>query len=202
MGRTAMDCGDVQCTPLVFLTFLQQQSCSSAELRIELDSLARELKLTQDINGNGLGLNIHQEGELQTDGHFCSSSSILLEGLEPQAALAWPDNPADEEALRGVATGLIEIADQLERSVMAQAAENLTKKLQKYSIGLWKHHLALEVEWVKKQGLGPVLDYLPQEKVIMALTLTLVKGVCEHAPLLLRNLFSTAVQFINPAVAR
>lgn len=88
--RTAMDCGDVQCTPLVFLTFLQQQSCSSAELRIELDSLARELKLTQDINGNGLGLNIHEEGELQTDGHFCSSSSILLEGLEPQAAPAWP----------------------------------------------------------------------------------------------------------------
>lgn len=66
----------------------------------------------------------------------------------------------------------------------------------------WKHHLALEVEWVKKQGLGPVLDYLPQEKVIMALTLTLVKGVCERAPLLLRNLFSAAVQFINPTVAR
>lgn len=85
---------------------------------------------------------------------------------------------------------------------MAQAAENLTKKLQKYSIGRWKHHLALEVEWVKKQGLGPVLDYLPQEKVIMALTLTLVKGVCERAPLLLRNLFSAAVQFINPTVAR
>ncbi|KAM9570875.1 BH3 interacting domain death agonist isoform 2-T4 [Salvelinus alpinus] len=135
-----MDCGDVQCTPLVFLTFLQQQSCSSAELRIELDSLARELKLTQDINGNGLGLNNHEEGELQTDGHFCSSSRILLEGLEPQAALAWPDNPADEEALRGVAAGLIEIADQLERSVMAQAAENLTKKLQKYSIGrIWQY---------------------------------------------------------------
>ncbi|KAJ8002884.1 hypothetical protein DPEC_G00163590 [Dallia pectoralis] len=185
--------GDYQ-TPLVFLTFLQQQSCNNAELKRELDSLSYELKRTQDINCPGLGTNFHEEGELQTDGHY-GSGRIYLGDLEPQVELELPVDPAEEAALRAVAAGLIEIADQLERSLVVQASENLTKKLMKFSVPMWRHHLALEVEWLKKQSLGSVLDHLPQERVILALTLTLVKGVCERAPGLLRSLFTTALQF-------
>uniref|UniRef100_A0A3Q3KU67 BH3-interacting domain death agonist n=1 Tax=Mastacembelus armatus TaxID=205130 RepID=A0A3Q3KU67_9TELE len=59
----------------------------------------------------------------------------------------------------------------------------------------WMNLLTGQVEWVMRQGVG--LDHLPQERVIVALTLTLVKGVCEYFPQLLRNLFYTALQFIR-----
>ncbi|XP_010881582.2 BH3 interacting domain death agonist [Esox lucius] len=190
-----MDFGDFRTsTPLIFLTFLQQHSSNNAELKRELNSLSHDLKRTQNIHFPGLGTNTHEEGELQTDGHY-GSSRILLEEFVPQVELPLPMSRADEVAVRAVAAGLIEIADQLERRVVAQASENLTKKLMKYSVQLWRHHLALEVEWLKKQALGSVLDQLPQERVILALTLTLVRGVCERAPVLLRNLFNTALQF-------
>ena len=51
-----------------------------------------------------------------------------------------------------------------------------------------------------RQGVG--LEHLPQERVFVALTLTLVRGVCEQAPRLLRNLFHTALQYISPTRAR
>lgn len=46
-----------------------------------------------------------------------------------------------------------------------------------------------------RQGVG--LRDLAQEKVVVALTLTLVKGVCEKAPQLLRNLFNVALQYVS-----
>ena len=64
----------------------------------------------------------------------------------------------------------------------------------------WKTHLTLEVQQIMRQG--TFLEHLPQERVIMALTLTLVKGVCEQAPQLLRSLFNAALQFISPARTR
>ena len=63
----------------------------------------------------------------------------------------------------------------------------------------WRNYLTLEVEWVVKRGLQLHLQQLPQERVIMALTLTLVQGVCSQTPRLLRNLFNTAVQYISGA---
>lgn len=50
-----------------------------------------------------------------------------------------------------------------------------------------------------RQGLS--LSDLPQERVILALSLTLVKGVCKQAPHLLRNLFNTAVQYISSSAS-
>lgn len=60
----------------------------------------------------------------------------------------------------------------------------------------WKAHLSSEVERVIMQGVG--LEHLPQEKVMIAIALTLVKRVCIQAPVLLRYLFQTAAQYINP----
>lgn len=63
----------------------------------------------------------------------------------------------------------------------------------------WEDHLSLEVDRVMRQGVS--LKDLAQEQVMVALTLTLVKGVCEQAPRLLRNLFNTALQYISHARA-
>uniref|UniRef100_A0A3Q2XK57 BH3-interacting domain death agonist n=1 Tax=Hippocampus comes TaxID=109280 RepID=A0A3Q2XK57_HIPCM len=54
----------------------------------------------------------------------------------------------------------------------------------------WLELLKSEVHRAMMQGVG--LDQLPRERVIMALSLTLVKQVCEHTPQLLRDLFNTA----------
>lgn len=59
---------------------------------------------------------------------------------------------------------------------------------------MWKAHLSVEVEWVVKQS--RVFD-LPQEMVMMALALTLVKGVCERTPRMLRSLFQTTLQYLQ-----
>lgn len=63
------------------------------------------------------------------------------------------------------------------------------------ALQLWKDHLRQEVEKLLRQGV--ILEQLPQERVIVALTLTLVKGVCEQAPRLLRNIFYTALHYIS-----
>lgn len=44
---------------------------------------------------------------------------------------------------------------------------------------------------------GVILKDVAQEQIMMALTLTLVKKVCEQTPQVLRKLFNTAVQFIS-----
>lgn len=62
----------------------------------------------------------------------------------------------------------------------------------------WKDYLAFEVERVMVRWVGPDL---PRERVIIALALTLVKRVCVQTPQRLRNLFHTALQYINTAWA-
>ncbi|XP_046889595.1 BH3 interacting domain death agonist [Hypomesus transpacificus] len=182
-------------TPLVILTFLQQQGFDNEECQRELDSLSRDLKITPDINCNSPGNGSHDDGELQTDGHFSSSIRGLVDDIQPQAYL---NRHGDEvQGVRNVAADLILIAHQLEQRVVAKATENLTKKLQTSSVWFWKNHMAVEVDWVLSQGLYSLLDHLPKERVIMALALTLVKGVCEKAPGLLRGLFSTALEYFG-----
>lgn len=187
---------------LVFLTFFQHTGCVDPNLQRELALLGRELKCTQpDINSN-IGVDeeyVYDDEELQTDGHFSPSCRVLLEGIQAERHL--PVNHEEVEVVRNVAAGLIEISDQINHNVLAQAAENLAKKLQKSSIKLWQNHLAEEVKWLLCHCPGSALESLPQEKVIMAFTLSLVKRVCEKAPLLLRNLFLTTLQYFSQATA-
>lgn len=58
----------------------------------------------------------------------------------------------------------------------------------------WAQLLKHEVTRMMNQGLG--MENFAQERVIMACTFTLVKGVCKQAPHLLRNLFEAALQFV------
>lgn len=64
----------------------------------------------------------------------------------------------------------------------------------------WKDHLTWEVERAMRRGVG--LEHLPQERVAAALALTLVRGVCEQTPRLLRDLFSAVLQYFTPAGRR
>uniref|UniRef100_A0A8C5F504 BH3-interacting domain death agonist n=1 Tax=Gadus morhua TaxID=8049 RepID=A0A8C5F504_GADMO len=92
-------------------------------------------------------------------------------------------NPINAEDLRDVIAALKEIADQIEQSVMTRAIDSLAKKLSN------------SAEYVT-HGYFQGLD-LPQERLMMALALTLVKGVCERTPTLLRRLFATTLEYLH-----
>ncbi|XP_061108658.1 BH3 interacting domain death agonist isoform X1 [Conger conger] len=198
-GEEAMDGGvefdDI--IPLVFVSFLQHKPCKNDQLAHQLDVLAQDLKLPRrDINCNGLA---EEDGDLQTDGHHCCSTTDLVAGLEPMVAFA--EDPA---MLRNLAAELINIADQMEHRVVSQAAQNLSRKLQNSLQQDWKKHLSAEVDWALKQGVGvgSGLEQLPHERVLLALTMTLVKGACERVPHLLKGLFSAALQYMSPVRPR
>ncbi|KAL4659454.1 BH3-interacting domain death agonist-like [Arapaima gigas] len=63
--------------------------------------------------------------------------------------------------------------------------------------GYWKDYLSAEVASVLRGSLGPELNQLPTERVLLALTFTLVKGVCERAPRFLCGLFHAALQYVG-----
>ncbi|XP_074534235.1 BH3 interacting domain death agonist [Halichoeres trimaculatus] len=178
---------------LVFLTFLQAD-CRNPEYGKELNSLEQEINNVRDINHRGLLKDAQDDGDLETDGHLPSRVRAPLHDIQPLAELPWPRNQNDAN-IQQVAEGLREIADQLEHSVVAQATRNLARELSNSPLHQWKHHLVQEVQRAMRQGVG--LEDLAQERVVVALTLTLVKGVCEKAPQMLRNLFNIALQCIS-----
>ncbi|XP_032378920.1 BH3 interacting domain death agonist [Etheostoma spectabile] len=184
---------------LVMLAFLQAD-CRTSEYGKELLSLGKDLNLTRDINFNGPEKDSLEDGDIETDGHLPVSITAALDDIQPSVELQWPRNRAEAADLQQIAYGLREIADQLEHNVVAQATQNLSRNLNNSPPEQWKDYLTREVRRVMSQGVG--LEHLPQERVMMALTLTLVKSVCEQAPWLLRNLFHTALQYINAARAR
>ncbi|KAG7463139.1 hypothetical protein JOB18_006442 [Solea senegalensis] len=183
-----------QNTALVILAFLQSD-CRNSDYRDELVSLGKDLNYTRDINCNGRFMD---DGDLETDGH--SPSSVFLNDILPVVELQRPRNHEAAESLHQVAEGLREIAAQIEQNIVAQATRNLRHNISTTPTEQWKNHLEVEVERVMRQGVG--LEHLPQERVFIALTLTLVRGVCEQVPGLLRNLFNAALQYINPITAR
>ncbi|XP_049429352.1 BH3 interacting domain death agonist isoform X2 [Epinephelus fuscoguttatus] len=184
---------------LLIFAFLQAD-CRSSEYEEELFSLGKDLHLTRDINFNGPRKDVLDDGDLETDGHLCSCIAPAdIHDIQPSPELQWPRNQAEAAAIQQVAEGLREIADQIEHNVVARATQNLSKNIFT-SPSEWKDHLTQEVVRVMRQGVG--LEHLPQERVMMALTLTLVKGVCEQAPRLLRTLFNTALQYVSSGRAR
>ncbi|XP_074487966.1 BH3 interacting domain death agonist isoform X2 [Sebastes fasciatus] len=196
------DLGDLtsgQTAALVMLAFLQADCRAAAEYQKELLSLGKDFNLTRDINSNGPRIDALEDGDLETDGHLASSITADLGDLQPSVELQWPGYHGEAADFQQIAEGLREIADQLEQNVVAQATRNLRRNIA-VSPSDWKDHLTQEVERAMRQGVG--LEHLPQERVMVALTLTLVKGVCEQAPRLLRNLFNTALQYLTPARAR
>ncbi|XP_063052128.1 BH3 interacting domain death agonist [Engraulis encrasicolus] len=180
-------------TPLVFLTFLQETGCRNQELKQELLDLETEWKCLQDVNSNGVPsafTDEDDEGELQTDGHSPIPCLRALVQDRPQVRVPPPVVPLYDPAVRDVARELVHIADQLEDSVMARTTDNLLRSLQKTNYLQWGHHLSHAVDQVHGalQHSGS-LDSLPQERVLLALSLSLIKGVCERTPSLLRDLF-------------
>ncbi|CAJ1057208.1 BH3 interacting domain death agonist [Xyrichtys novacula] len=178
---------------LVVLTFLQAD-CRNSEYGKELLSLRQEIHRTRDINYNSSVKDDLEDGVLETDGHLSSCIRSSLGDIQPSVELQWARNQ-DDAGVQQVAEGLREIAAQLEHSVVARATQNVSREILKSPLNQWKDHLTREVERVMRQGVG--LEQFTQERVFIALTLTLVKGVCEQAPQLLRNLFNIALQCIS-----
>lgn len=128
------------------------------------------------------------DGDLETDGHISSNLTIALEGIEPSV-----DAP-EPAIIQEVAAEIREIAAQLEHNIVTRATQNLTRNISGSSTEHWREYLHVEVQNMLAQGV--VLNNLQQERVIAALTFTLVKGVCLQAPSLLRSLFDTALQYL------
>lgn len=183
---------------LVILAFLQVDSRTS-EYNKELLSLEKDL--VRDINYNGPRSDPQDDEDLETDGHISSSSiTAALRDIRPSVELQRLENPVEAADLRRIGEELREIAAQFEQSVVTQAAQNLHRNISNVPSDQWNNLLTREVNWAMRQGVG--LEHLPQERVFMALTLTLVKGVCVQAPQLLRNLFNTALQYLSLGGAR
>ncbi|MCI4379227.1 hypothetical protein PGIGA_G00225560 [Pangasianodon gigas] len=192
-----MDVHSFSQTPLLFLTFLQQRPCLNSELQRELENLHCEVKLSAALSGlndhiaypqyHGFDSDIECDGELQTDGH--SFHRGLLHDV-PQVDLVLPVPVEEANAVREVAAELIRMADEFNHSIVSQAAEHLTKKLCNSSPQFWWTCLS--------QGVDSILKDMPgvhNERMVMALTFSLVKAVCERAPRLLRELWNTMMEY-------
>ncbi|KPP75543.1 BH3-interacting domain death agonist-like [Scleropages formosus] len=216
--------------PLLFI-FLNVRGCGSEELRRQLCDLGwQQLELQLGLPGAGAGAS-EEDGELQADGHSCSSPFGFEEEhlhlratsfavTSPKRQLTWcvrhvcvvllvPRSPGcvalsgrtgdrvDPAVLRAVAEELVRIADQLENRVVSRSVERLMERLQGAPNQSWKDYLSEEVMIMLHGSLGPELNQLPMERMLLALTFTLVKGVCERAPRFLRGLFHAAVQYVD-----
>ncbi|KAJ0029644.1 hypothetical protein NQD34_004641 [Periophthalmus magnuspinnatus] len=184
-----------QCSVL-FWTFLQAD-CGECpqEYCKELLSLSKGFSGTEALLSDSLCGDLDStDGDLETDGHLSSNIRIALEGIEVSPDVHGPEN------IRQIAAEIREIAAQFEQNVVAQATLNLTRKLMGSSMEHWKAYLHQEVHNMLVHGVG--LDNLQQERVVAALTFTLVKGVCLQAPRLLRGLFDTTLQYLSSRGAK
>nr|XP_015820946.2 BH3 interacting domain death agonist isoform X1 [Nothobranchius furzeri]XP_054589474.1 BH3 interacting domain death agonist isoform X1 [Nothobranchius furzeri] len=185
----------------VIVAFLQAD-CIDQLYRNELISLCNELAVEWAINRHEHQVNTPDHGELEADGHLPGRITLSIDDIQPQVdpqplAAGHAGELVDFQA---VAEGLREIAAQFEHNVVTQATQNLSRKISRSPSEHWKDHLADEVDQLMKRGV--VLEHLHQERVIMALTLTLVKGICVQTPQLLRMLFTTVHQLVCCAGSR
>ncbi|XP_053283155.1 uncharacterized protein LOC128444618 isoform X2 [Pleuronectes platessa] len=189
MDKLGMDVTGDSRAALIILAFLQAD-CQGAELRKELHSLSNEFHLTRDINCSGPWSISRREIARPRP----ELVPVDLPDIQPVAELEWQWNQEAAANIQQVAEEIREVADQLQESVIAQATSNLMRN-RSDSQSEWKTHLNSEVQRILRNGTG--LEHLPHERLVMALTLTLVKGVCEQAPQFLRSLFNAALQFIR-----
>ncbi|XP_036440513.1 BH3 interacting domain death agonist [Colossoma macropomum] len=204
-----MDVNDnVDCFSLLFLTFLDQAHCYNKDLEKELHRLSHDLKLSTDpgVYSGGIeyadhGLvdwSIECDGELETDGNIPTNPREFLQGVLPEVHLELPVNPEEAQAVREVAAELIRIADELNHIIVSRAVEGLARNLtSNTSLESWHILLIQSVDNLLKEVPG-----VHTEQVVMALTFSLVKAVCEHTPPLLRGLYNVVMQYISPARPR
>ncbi|XP_068613302.1 BH3-interacting domain death agonist-like [Brachionichthys hirsutus] len=178
---------------MVMLAFLQAD-CRNPDYREELISLGQDLNLTWDVDFSGW------REDIEFDGFLSSSISAGIRDIQPSVELQRPgDRVVDAAAVRRVVAELREIADHFEHDVVARATQNLSRSIETYPLHEWTNSISSAVDSVRR---GMYLSDLPQERVVMALTLTLVQGVCERNPLRLRSLFGSALQYIGRARPR
>ncbi|XP_039626005.1 BH3-interacting domain death agonist-like isoform X2 [Polypterus senegalus] len=181
-------------TDMILLSFLQLGETQDEHFNRELHLLDKELKTRGPMSTVFFNQYIyHYEDELQTDGHFCSNFRNYLGDIAPELRA----NAANEEALREIARHLADIADHLDQRMIAEAAQNLSQHMQSVNLRQdWVGLLSTEIQNFMRHGI-PGLQYANEERVMVALTMALVKRIGLQFPTLLRSFFSTAVQYIN-----
>ncbi|XP_061532890.1 BH3-interacting domain death agonist-like isoform X1 [Phycodurus eques] len=180
---------------LVVLSFLQPDcGVSNVQYNKAICSLGKDLTETWMSSCE------EEYGVIECDGNLPGNIAGSIDDIEPLVELYWPGGEAEARTLQQIAARLREIAAQLEQSVVDQAAQNLRRNVMSSPSEQWLDLLKSEVQRAMMQGVG--LEQLPQERVIVALSLTLVKQVCEHTPQLLRDLFNTALQYVSPPRSR
>ncbi|XP_076848338.1 BH3 interacting domain death agonist [Brachyhypopomus gauderio] len=182
------------CLSLMFLTFLHHRPCRSEELCRELAELDREVQTCLHVHYDcGGGGDDYDDDGLETDGHSTLTSlRSVQQDYFPQVQLGLPENAQEIEGVREVAAEIIRIADEINQSIISQAAERLTKKLRSSPQNNWKNHLS--------QGIDSLLQEVPgvqTEQAVMALSFSLVKAACEVAPRLLRGLYYALMQHVS-----
>uniref|UniRef100_A0A8C3WPR6 BH3-interacting domain death agonist n=1 Tax=Catagonus wagneri TaxID=51154 RepID=A0A8C3WPR6_9CETA len=168
---------DERITDLLVFGFLQ--SCPHASFHKELEALGHELPVYIP-SGDEL------QTELQTDGNRCS---YFVQGA------AETDSESREAVIRDIARQLALIGDRMECGIRPGLVDSLAAQFRNQSLS----------EEDRRQGLAAVLQQLVQscpadvgqEKTLLVLTMLLAKKVAEHSPALLRDVFHTAVNFIN-----
>lgn len=184
---------------LVLWTFLQADSGNS-QYSEELRSLGKDISCNGPKVDYEDSTELESDGYLESDGQLCSNISLSVQDLAPLVGVQLPVDREEAAAVQRVAEELREIAAQFEYNVVANATQRLSKNLRTSPTEHWKDLLRQEVEIALRQGVG--LENLNQERVLMALTFTLVKRVCEQAPVFLRSLFNSALQYIMPGNTR
>ncbi|KAM9815297.1 BH3-interacting domain death agonist-like [Syngnathus typhle] len=172
---------------LVVLSFLQAD-CSDVQYNKAVCSLGNELTKTWRSSCE------EDDGVIESDGYLPISNADLIAGMEPGVEHYWPGGDGEARDLQEIAARLREIAAQFQQNVVDQAAQNLRRNILSSPSEQWLDLLKSEVQ---RAMMMVGLEQLPQERVILALSLTLMKQVCVHSPQLLRDLFNTALRYVT-----
>ncbi|XP_075408385.1 BH3-interacting domain death agonist [Tenrec ecaudatus] len=163
-------------TSLLVFSFLKH--CTHCNFRNELEMLGRELPAVAYLE--------EEAEDLQTDGN--RSSHFRLEGIAA-------DSDSQDEVIHNIAMRLAQMGDEMESRVQPGLVQNLVMRFRNANLS----------EEDRRRDLAAALDQAMQdfprdmevEKTKLMLAMLLAKKVADHTPSLFREVFRTAVSFIN-----
>lgn len=150
------------------------------------DSFGEELKRLGHTLPAPAGPQERFEEELQTDGSRCSR--LVAEGLSR-------GSETQEDVIRNVAQQLARIGDMMDHRVPPSLVNHLVMQLSDGSLSDDGRRACLAS--VVDQVLQACPRDMEEEKMMLLVTMLLVRRVASHTPSLLRTVFHTTVNFIN-----
>ncbi|NXU86747.1 BID protein, partial [Xiphorhynchus elegans] len=128
------------------------------------------------------------DSELQCDGN---RSGHLQNG----EIGTWFGAPVNEDVIRLIAAHLAEIGDKLDRDVQTRVVNDLAQHF--LNENLSREEIMRQMSRVVRELAQAAPSDMEQEKVMLVLTMILVKKIGNAVPSLLQRVWNTAVNFIN-----